>query len=135
VLVGALFKKFGLFLSRVVFGSKRDGITGEWSRLHIEELNDLYSSPNIMRMMKSRRMGWDGHVARVEERRGVYRVWCGNLEGDHLEDLGVDGRIILKLIMKKSVGSAWAGLIWLGAGFCESGNKPLGTVKCGEYVN
>ena len=52
----------------------REEVTGEWRRLHNEELNDLYSSPNIVRVIKSRRMRWAGHVARMGERRGVYRV-------------------------------------------------------------
>jgi hypothetical protein len=50
---------------REIFGHKRDGVTGEWRRLHNEELNDLYSSPNIIRVIKSRRMRWTGHVARM----------------------------------------------------------------------
>ena len=62
---------------RKVFGPKRDEVTGEWSKLHNEELNDLYSSPNIVRVIKSRRMRWAGHVARMWERRGVYRVLVG----------------------------------------------------------
>ena len=53
---------------------KRDGVTGEWRKLHNEELYDLYCSPNIFRVIKSRRMGWAGHVTRMGERRGVYRV-------------------------------------------------------------
>jgi hypothetical protein len=59
---------------RRIFGSKRDKVTGEWRKLHTEELNDFYSSPNIVRVIKSRRMKWAGHVARVRERRSVYRV-------------------------------------------------------------
>jgi len=55
--------------------------TGEWRRLHNEELNDFYSSPNILRVIKSRKMRWDGHVARMGEERGVYRVLVGNPEG------------------------------------------------------
>ena len=55
------------------FGSRRFEVTGEWRRLHNEELNDLYSSPNIVRVIKSRRMRWVGHVARMGEERGVYR--------------------------------------------------------------
>jgi hypothetical protein len=58
----------------VLFGPKRDEVTGEWRKLHNEELNNLYFSPNIVRVIKSRRMRWTGHVARMEESRGVYRV-------------------------------------------------------------
>jgi len=56
---------------RRIFGPKRDEVTGEWRKLHSKELNDLYSSPNIIRVIKSRRMRWAGHVARMVERRGV----------------------------------------------------------------
>ena len=56
-------------------------MTGEWSKLHNEELNDLYPSSNIVRVIKSRRMRWARHVARVGERRGVYRVLVGKPEG------------------------------------------------------
>ena len=60
---------------RRIFGPRRDEVTVEWRRLHNEELNDLYSSPNIVRVIKSRRMRWAGHVARMGEERGVYRVF------------------------------------------------------------
>jgi len=71
-------------------------------KLHNEEINDLYSSPNIVRAIKSRKMRWAEQVARVDERRGVFRVLVGNLrERDHLGDRGVDGRIILKWIFRK----------------------------------
>ena len=66
---------------RRIFGPRRDEVMGEWGRLHNEELNDLYSSPNIVRVIKSRRMRWAGHVARVGEERGVYRVLVGKPEG------------------------------------------------------
>ena len=66
---------------RKVFGPKRDEVTGEWRRLHNEELNDLYSLPNIVRVVKSRRMRWAGHVARMEEDRGVHSVFVGKPEG------------------------------------------------------
>ena len=59
---------------RKIFGPRRDEVTGEWRRLHNEELNDLYSSPNIVRATKSRRMRWAGHVARMGEEREVCRV-------------------------------------------------------------
>ena len=67
-------------LSRI-FGPRRDGVMGEWRRLHNEDLNDLYCSPNIVRVIKSRRMRWAGHVARMDEERGVYRVLVGKPEG------------------------------------------------------
>jgi hypothetical protein len=60
---------------------KRDEVTGEWRKLHNEKLNDLYSSPNIFRAIKSRRMRWVGHVSCMGERGGVYRVLVGKLEG------------------------------------------------------
>jgi len=66
---------------RRVFGPKRDQVTGEWRKLHNEELSDLYSLPNIMRVVKSRRMRWAGHVARIGEGRGVHRVMVGKPEG------------------------------------------------------
>ena len=66
---------------RRIFGSRRDEVMGEWRRLHNEELNDLYSSPNIVQVIKSRRMRWAGHVAHMGEERGAYRVLVGKLEG------------------------------------------------------
>jgi len=66
---------------RRIFGPGRDAVTGEWRRLHNEELNDLYCSPNIVRVIKSRRMRWAQHVARMGEERGVYRVLLGKPVG------------------------------------------------------
>jgi len=59
---------------RRVFGPKKDEVTGEWRKLHKEELNDLYTLPNIVRVVKSKRMRWAGHVARMGEDRGVHRL-------------------------------------------------------------
>jgi hypothetical protein len=96
---------------RGIFGPKKDEVTGEWRRLHNEELN-LYSSPNIIRVIKSRRMRWAGHVARMGRGEVHTGFWWGDLrEGDHLEDPGVDERIILKWIFKKWDRGAWTGLI------------------------
>jgi len=66
---------------RRIFGPRRDEVMGKWRRLHNEELSDLYSSPNIVRVIKSRRMRWAGNVARMGEKRGVYRVLVGKPEG------------------------------------------------------
>jgi len=66
---------------RRIFGPRWNEVTGEWRRLHNEELNDLYSSPNIVRVIKWRRMRWAGHVSRIGEERGVYRVLVGKPEG------------------------------------------------------
>jgi len=71
-------------------------VTRGWRKLHNEELNDLCFSPNIVRVIKSRRMRWAGHVARMGKKRGVYRILVGKTEGKrHLGDPGVDGKIIL----------------------------------------
>jgi hypothetical protein len=72
-----------VFESRVlrkIFGPRRDEVTGEWRQLHNKALNDLYSSPSIVRVIKSRRMRWAGNVARMRERRGVRRVLVGKPE-------------------------------------------------------
>jgi hypothetical protein len=73
-----------------------------WRRLQKDELHDLYTSSNILRVIKKARMGWVMHVARTGDRRGAYIILMGKPEErNHLEDLCVDGRIILKRILKK----------------------------------
>jgi hypothetical protein len=66
---------------RIIFGPKRDDVTREWRKLHNEELSDLYYSPNIFRVIKSRRMRWAGHAARKGQRRDIHRVMVGKPEG------------------------------------------------------
>jgi hypothetical protein len=66
---------------RRIFGPKRDEVTGEWRKLHKEELLDLYSSPSIIRIIKSRRIRWVGHVTRMGEKRNAYRLLVGKPEG------------------------------------------------------
>jgi hypothetical protein len=72
---------FGNRVLRRIFGPKRDEVTGDWRKLHIRELHNLYSSPGIIRQIKSRRMRWAGHVARMGAGRNVYRVFVGKPEG------------------------------------------------------
>jgi hypothetical protein len=77
-------RRLRVFENRVlrrVFGPEKDEVTGEWRKLHNEELSDLYSLPNIVRVVKSRRMRWAGHVARMGEGRGVYRLLVGKPKG------------------------------------------------------
>ena len=86
---------------RRIFGPKRDKVTGEWRKLHNEELNDMYCSPSIVWVIKSR-MRWAGHVAYMGVCEAYTGFWWENLrESDHLENPGIDGRIILRWIFRK----------------------------------
>ena len=98
---------------RRIFGPRSDEVTDEWRRLLNEELNDLYTYPNIVRVIKSRRMRWVAHVARMGKERGAYRILVGNRkERDHWGDLGVDGWIILGWICRRWDVGMWTGLGW-----------------------
>ena len=87
---------------RGIFGLKRDEVTEEWRKLHNEELNNLYCSQNIIRVIKSIRMKWAWNVARMEERRGACGILLRNpRERDHLEEPGIDGSIKVRWIFRK----------------------------------
>jgi hypothetical protein len=95
-----------MYVNRVLrntSGPQKDAVTGYWRRLHkSEELHNLYSSPNIIQGIIARKMQWAEHVAPMGERRSVYRIVVGKQkQRDHLEDLGIEVMIILKLFFKK----------------------------------
>jgi hypothetical protein len=119
-----LREEHGLRVLRRIFGPKRDEVTGGWRKLHNEELHNLYSSPSIMRMMKTRRMRWAGHIARMGVNRNAYRILVGNSEGKKplgrqrrrwvdnikmdLRDIGWDGRDWIDLAQDKD---QWRALV------------------------
>ena len=109
-----------VFKNRVlrIFGPKRDKVTGEWRKLHHEELNDLYPSPNIVRAIKSRRMRWARHVSCMGESRGVYRVLVGKPEGKKplgRPRLRWEDNIKMDL-QEAGCGGTWTGSIWFRVG-------------------
>jgi hypothetical protein len=91
-----LRKECRLRVLRRIFGPKRDNVTGGWRKLHNEKLNDLYWSPNIVRVIKLKRVGWTGHVAHMEEGRDVYRVLVGKPEGKRPRQRWEDNRMDLQ---------------------------------------
>jgi hypothetical protein len=101
---------------RRIFGPRRDEVTGEWRKLHNEELHNLYSSPDIIRQIKSRRMRWAGHVARMEEEK-VYKILVGKPEGK--KPLGrprrrwKDG---IRMDLREIGLGVWIGFDWLRTG-------------------
>jgi hypothetical protein len=98
---------------RRIFGPKRDEVRGEWRKLHNEELHNLYSSPDIIRQVKSRRMRWAGHVARMGEERKCTMFWW---ERDHLEDQGVGGKMGSEWILGRLAWGVWIGFNCLRTG-------------------
>ena len=109
-------RRLKVFENRVlrrIFVPKMNEVTTEWRKLQNKEFNAPYSSPNIVRVIKSRRMRWAGHVARMGERRGVRRVLAGKPEGKRsLGRPGVGGRIILRWIFRKWGVRVWTGSSW-----------------------
>jgi hypothetical protein len=102
---------------RRVCGPKRDEVTGEWRRLHNKELTDLYSSPNIIRVIKSRRMRWVGRVARMVEKRCAYRILVGRPEGRRPLGRPRHGwEDNIKMDLPEMGWGAWTGLRWLRIG-------------------
>jgi hypothetical protein len=102
---------------RRIFGPKRDEVTGECRKSHNEEIHNLYSSPNIIRQIKSRRMRWAGHVARMGRRENCTRFWWESpKERDHSEDQGVGLRMGSEWILGRLAWGAWIGSHWLRTG-------------------
>jgi hypothetical protein len=101
---------------RRIFGPKRDEVTGKWRKLHNKELRDLYSSPSIIRILKSRRMRWVGHVARMGEMRNTYRLLVGKPEGKRPLGRPRHRWVILGCILERWDRVMWTGLVWLRIG-------------------
>ena len=125
---------------RRMFGPKWEKVTGEWRKLH-NEINEMCSSPSIVQVIKSRRMRWAGHVARMGVRRGIHRVLVGKLEGRRplgrqrhrwednikmdLQELGCGGMDWINLAEDKD---RWQALV-------NAIMKPLGSIKCGGFLD
>jgi hypothetical protein len=97
---------------RRIFGPKRDEVTGEWRKLHNEELRDLYSSQSIIRIIKSRRIRWAGHVARMGEKRNAYRLFVGKPE--RKRPIGRPRRRWVDNIIIDLLEIGWSGVDWIG---------------------
>jgi hypothetical protein len=125
---------------RRIFWPKRDEVTGECSKLRNEELNDLYSTLNIFRVIKSRRMRWEGHVARMEKSSGAYLFLVGKPEGKRILGRPWFRRKdnIKKDILEVEWGS-WTDRSGLGqgrvAGSCQRGNEPSVSIKYREFLD
>ena len=124
---------------RRVFGPKRDEVTEEWRKLHKEELRDLYSLPNIVRVVKSRRMRWAGHVARIGRGEVCTGFWWGNLrERDYWGDPDVDGSIILRWTWRKWEGwCSWMELAHDREGWWALVSAVINfrcSIECGEFL-
>jgi len=114
---------------------RSDEVTGEWRKLHNEELSDLYLLRNIVREVESRKMRWAGHVARIGRGEGCKGFWWGNLrERDHWEDPDADWWIILRWIFRiweEVVGNGWS---WLRIETGEYGDEHSGSKSAGNFL-
>jgi hypothetical protein len=97
---------------RRIFGLKRDEVTGEWRKLHNEELRDLYSSPSIIRIIKSRKMRWAGHLARMGEKRNAYKLLMGKPE--EKRPLGRPRRRWVDNVRMDLAEVGWGDVDWIG---------------------
>jgi hypothetical protein len=123
---------------RRIFGPKRDEVTGGWRKLHNEEFHNLYSSPSIIRMIKSRRMRCAMHVARMGQQRNAYRILVGKPE--RKRPLGRPRRRWVGNIKMDLREIGWDGVDWIDMtqgpveGSCEHSNEPLASTKCWEVL-
>ena len=102
---------------RIGFWGESHEVTGKWRKLHNEKLNDLYSPPNIIRVIKSRRMRWPEHVARMGDSKGAYRVLVGTIEGKRsFGRFRPRWKDNIKMDLQELAWAAWTGLIWLRIG-------------------
>ena len=123
-----------------LFGPERDEVAREWRKQHNEELYDLSFSTHMVGGIESEKKLLVEHIAHMGDSRDLYRVLVGKkTERDHLEDPGVDGRIILRWIFRKWDVGAWTGLIWLRMGRGGENllirNGTSGSIKYGEFVD
>jgi hypothetical protein len=125
---------------RNIFGPKRGEMTGVWRKLHNEALRDLYSSPSIIRIIKSRRMRWAEHVARMGEKRNAYRLLVGKPEGKR--PLGRPRHMWVNNIRMDLGEVGWGDVDWIGLAqdrnrwraIVNSVIEPLGSMKCWETI-
>jgi hypothetical protein len=126
---------------RIIFCPKTDEVTEDWRRLHNEELHNFYSSPNIIRMMKSRRMRWAGYVARMGENRNAYRISVGKPGGKR--QLVRRRRRWMNNIKIYLRAIGWCDMDWIDLaqdrdqwreGCCEHGNEPSLSIKCWKIL-
>jgi hypothetical protein len=120
---------------RRIFGPKRDEVTGEWRKLHNEQLHDLYSSSSVIRIMKARRMRWAGHVARMGEKRKAYRLLVGKPEGRR--PLRKPRRRWLDSIRMDLVEMEWGDVDWIRLAQYRDrwrALQPSGSIKCWETM-